>query len=133
MARYGMDVLVFVLNNGGIYHGDADERGDWEKLRDAPGAGAGAGSGAGLRSTSLGFETRYEMLAEACSDGRERRGWMVRTPEELEVATREALLVTDGPCVVNVIIESGKGGKLEFGWQAAGKQKQKQAQVATKL
>lgn len=23
--RYGMDILIFVVNNGGIYHGDSDD------------------------------------------------------------------------------------------------------------
>ena len=73
----------------------------------------------GLRSTSLGFEVGYEKLAEACAGS----GYVVRTPEELAKAT-EAGFKDSKVCIVNVIIEAGKKGKLEFGWQAsAGKSK----------
>ncbi|KAL8990947.1 MAG: hypothetical protein Q9169_007989, partial [Polycauliona sp. 2 TL-2023] len=34
MARYGMDVLIFVVNNGGVYHGDADDAGRWNELQE---------------------------------------------------------------------------------------------------
>ncbi|TKA77355.1 hypothetical protein B0A49_02456 [Cryomyces minteri] len=75
--------------------------------------GAGAG---GLRSTSLGWEVAYEKIAEACGG----LGFVVRTPEELERATVQGFKA-DVPVVVNVMIESGKAGKLEFGWQASAK------------
>ena len=38
--------------------------------------------------------------------------------EELEAATREGFNATV-PVVVNVMVESGKQNKLEFGWQAS--------------
>lgn len=114
MSRCGMDVLVFVVNNGGVYQGDADDRDEWEGLREQnPG-----GDAKGLRSTSLGFETRYDMIAEAVGG----KGFFVRTVEELERATEEGF--KEGRvCVVNVMVESGKRGKLEFGWQAEGGKK----------
>ena len=113
MARYGMDVLIFVMNNGGIYHGDSDDAKDWLQMQNKTLEGVNEGA---LRSTSLGWEVGYEKLAEACGGA----GYIVRTPEELEKATREGFnekRVT----VINVVIESGKGQKLEFGWQAGGK------------
>lgn len=111
MGRCGMDVLVFVVNNGGVYHGDADDRDEWDRLRKQE----LGGQGEGLRSTSLGFETRYELIAEAVGG----KGFFVKTVEELERATEEGY--REGRvCVVNVVVESGKGGKLEFGWQADG-------------
>ncbi len=117
MARYGMDVLIFVVNNGGVYHGDSDDAASWLELRGRTIEGKYDG---GLRSTSLGWEVGYEKIAEACGGV----GFLVRTPEELERATREGFR-EDRVCVVNVVVEAGKGGKLEFGWQGGGKVKGK--------
>ena len=97
MARYGMDVLVFVINNGGIYHGDARSSEDWNELREK----------GKLRSTSLGYEVGYEKMAEMCGG----KGYVVRTPEELEKATEEGW-TADVPVVVNVIVEAGEEKKL---------------------
>lgn len=112
MARYGMDIIIFVMNNGGVYHGDSDDAEEWLKMQDMTLRGTNNG---GLRSTSLGWEVGYEKLAEACGGV----GYLVRTPQELEKATREGFGEAR-VVVVNVIIEAGKGGKLEFGWQASG-------------
>lgn len=115
MARYGMDVLIFVVNNGGVYHGDSDDAAAWLELRGKTLRGEREG---GLRSTSLGWEVGYEKIAEACGGV----GFLVRTTGELERATREGLR-EDRVCVVNVIVEAGEGQKLEFGWQAGGKER----------
>ncbi len=104
MARYGMDILIFVMNNGGVYHGDSDNADEWFKMQKKSAEGAKEG---GLRSTSLGWEVGYEKLAEACGG----KGFLVRTPEELERATVEGFKAKV-PCVVNVIIEAGKAQKL---------------------
>jgi len=112
MARYGMDILIFVMNNGGVYHGDSDDAEAWLKMQTKTHEGVVEG---GLRSTSLGWEVGYEKLADACGGA----GYLVRTPEELETATREGFK-DSRVTVVNVIIEAGKGQKLEFGWQASG-------------
>ncbi|KAF2146510.1 uncharacterized protein K452DRAFT_218884 [Aplosporella prunicola CBS 121167] len=131
MARYRMDVLVFVVNNGGVYHGDSDSAEEWVRLQEATlnPHGAAGKDGADpssrqpqphLRSTSLGYEVRYEKLAQACGG----LGFFVRTAEELAAAT-EAGFKARVPVVVNVVVESGRGGKLEFGWQAAGAKKGK--------
>ena len=136
MSRYGMDILIFVMNNGGVYHGDSDTADEWLKMqgvtlrqsiRDAKPAGSENTEGSGLRSTSLGFEVSYEKIAEACGGS----GHLVRTPEELAKAT-EAGFKDTKVCIINVIIESGKKGKLEFGWQASGAKKRKD-KAATKL
>lgn len=97
MARCGMDVLVFVINNGGIYHGDARSSEDWNELREK----------GRLRSTSLGYEVGYEKMAEMCGG----KGYVVRTPKELEKATEEGWRA-DVPVVINVIVEAGEGKKL---------------------
>ena len=117
MARYGMEILIFVMNNGGVYHGDSNDAEEWLNMQTKTKDGASQG---GLRSTSLGWEVGYEKLAEACGGA----GYVVRTPGELEKATKEGF---EGKTVtvVNVIIEAGQGGKLEFGWQASGGNKKK--------
>ena len=112
MARYGMDVLIFIMNNGGVYHGDSDSADEWLKMQQASSAG---GAGGGLRSTSLGWEVGYEKIAEACGGV----GVLARTPEELQMATERGFN-EERVTVVNVMIESGKGQTLEFGWQASG-------------
>ncbi|KAI9701996.1 MAG: hypothetical protein M1836_001340 [Candelina mexicana] len=117
MARYGMDILMFVMNNGGVYHGDSDDADEWLKMQKKSAEGAKEG---GLRSTSLGWEVGYEKIAEACGG----KGFLVRTPEELERATVEGFKAKV-PCVVNVIIEAGSAKKLEFGWQASSKKPKK--------
>lgn len=117
MARYGMDVLIFVINNGGVYHGDSDDAASWLELQGKTLKGSHE---QGLRSTSLGWEVGYEKIAEACGGV----GFLVRTPQELERATRVGW--EEGRvCVVNVVVEAGKGGKLEFGWQGGGKKEKK--------
>lgn len=83
MARYGMDVLIFVMNNGGVYHGHADSREEFERQREATKNGRRPSDG--LRSWSLGYQTRYEMLADAVGG----KGYLVMTDEELARATED--------------------------------------------
>ncbi|KAL8658731.1 MAG: hypothetical protein Q9226_000802 [Calogaya cf. arnoldii] len=119
MARYGMDILIFVINNGGVYHGDADDEGRWKELQDATlGSGNPGKEEKGLRSTSLSFGTRYEDLANMVGG----LGLVARTPEEVEEATKKGW-ECGKVCMVNIIVGKGEGGKLEFGWQASSKQK----------
>jgi 2-hydroxyacyl-CoA lyase 1 len=103
MARYGMDILIFVINNGGVYHGDSADSDEWLKLQQK----TEEGKPGGLRSTSLGWEVGYEKVAEMCGG----IGYLVRTPEELAKATEEGFKATV-PVVVNVIIEAGQAKKL---------------------
>lgn len=132
MARYEMDILIFIMNNSGVYHGDSNDAEEWTQLQTKTTASSTWKSSSssnppaptepqpGLRSTSLGFETGYEKMAQMCGG----LGFLVRTPEALEQATEEGWR-SSKVCVVNVIIEAGKGGKLEFGWQGGGKDKGK--------
>lgn len=106
MARYGMDVLIFVMNNGGVYHGDSDSAEEWTKMQQNTLDGNVSGA-TKLRSTSLGYEVRYEKLAEACGG----KGYFVRTEEELARAAREGYAMKV-PVIVNVVIASGKDVKL---------------------
>ncbi|KAF2240456.1 hypothetical protein BU26DRAFT_497746 [Trematosphaeria pertusa] len=114
MARYNMSPLIFVVNNSGIYHGDSEEESQWLALQ----RNTNNSESGGLRSTSLGWEVKYEMMAEMCGG----RGYFVRTPDELEKATEEGFKARV-PVVVNVVIESGSGKKLEFAWQKTGAKK----------
>lgn len=98
MARMGMDVLIFVINNGGIYFGDSKSTEDWAERQQRTMRGD-----PGLRSWALGWEVKYEKLAVACGG----MGFFVRTPEELEMAT-VAGFNAKVPVIVNVIIQSGK-------------------------
>lgn len=103
MARYKMPILVFVINNSGVYHGDSADEKTWREKQ----ALTIAGKADGLRSSSLSWETGYEKIAEMCGGN----GYLVRTPQELEVATREGFN-SDKVTVVNVIIEAGQAKKL---------------------
>ena len=114
MSRYGMDILIFVVNNGGVYHGDSGDAESWLELRQ----NTVHGKEGGLRSTSLGWEVGYEKLAQMCGGD----GWVVRTEQDLEEATRRGF-ESEKVCVVNVIVEAGKAAKLEFGWQTSSKKK----------
>ncbi|KAL4902618.1 hypothetical protein BDW74DRAFT_169488 [Aspergillus multicolor] len=94
LARYRIPALIFVVNNSGIYHGDSTSEDAWKTLQDQTVANDtkkseptsdAKGTTKGLRSTSLLYETRYEMLATMCGG----KGYFVRNEEELEKATRE--------------------------------------------
>jgi 2-hydroxyacyl-CoA lyase 1 len=98
MARMGMDILIFVINNGGIYFGDSNTAEDWKTKQEKT-----KSNEPGLRSWALGWEIQYQKLAEACAG----LGFFVRTSEELEEATIAGFKATV-PVIVNVIIQSGK-------------------------
>ncbi len=104
MARYGMDILIFVVNNGGVYHGDSADIETFLKKQHNTIEGSREG---GLRSSSLGWEVGYEKIAQMCGG----KGFLVRTPEELALATEEGF-VANVPVIVNVIIEAGQAQKL---------------------
>ena len=132
MARQGMDVLIFVMNNSGVYHGDSESGEEWHRMRGQSLMGdtvvdladeevieerrtTGRGNKKGLRSTSLWYETRYEMLAEMVGG----KGYFVRTEEELETAAREGFLEREKVVLVNVVVEPGLGKTISFAWQQA--------------
>jgi 2-hydroxyacyl-CoA lyase 1 len=114
LARYRIPALIFVVNNSGIYHGDSTSENAWKTLQDQTVSNDTKfdAKPKGLRSTSLLYETRYEMLATMCGG----KGYFVRNEEELEKATREGFL-NDTVTVVNVIVEPGIGKEIGFAWQ----------------
>jgi len=116
MRRHDMDVLVFCMNNSGIYSGDATAAADWRakhrRLLDSSGRGRSPGNRSDrLKSSSLMHEARYEQLAAMVGG----RGIFVRTEEDLQVATREGY-AESRVTVVNVIIEPGNDKSISFAW-----------------
>ena len=116
MSRYRMPILIFIINNSGLYRGDTASRSDYSLRQDATVAGkpgsdvpaaevGGVPTGGGLSATSLGYETNYEKMAELAGEG---GGWgvVVRTPEELKEATIRGWREERGPVVVNVLVDT---------------------------
>lgn len=99
MARFQMDILIFVMNNSGLYRGDSDSSEKWHEKRSNTVAGT-TKEGAGLTAWSLGFETDYGKLAEMAGG----IGITARTPEELRDASIRGFKASV-PVVVNVIID----------------------------
>jgi len=99
MARYQMDILIFVMNNSGVYRGDTDTPEKWQKRQEHTVAGTTA-EGKGLTAWSLGYETNYQKIAEMAGGV----GFVARTPDELKRATEEGYR-SRVPVVVNVIVD----------------------------
>ena len=99
MARFQMDVLIFVMNNSGLYRGDEESSEKW-KERQRVTASGGTASAQGLSAMSLGYETDYHKVAEMAGG----IGYVVRTPDELKKATEEGFKAKV-PVIVNVIID----------------------------
>ena len=106
MSRYQMDVLIFVINNSGLYRGDADSAEKWRERQKVTVAG-GTADGKGLSALSLGYETDYQKVAEMAGG----IGIVVRTPDELKQATEKGYKARV-PVVVNVIIETGSDKEM---------------------
>ncbi|ETN38731.1 uncharacterized protein HMPREF1541_06769 [Cyphellophora europaea CBS 101466] len=110
MGRYRMDVLIFVINNSGLYRGDADSKEKWQQLQDMTVAGSPARP-KGLSATSLGYETDYQKIAEVAGG----IGLVARTPEELKEATIKGFQAKV-PVVVNVIVDTQTDLEMDFSW-----------------
>lgn len=110
MARFGMDVLIFVMNNSGLYRGDTDSKENWEERRRNTVAGM-TKDGKGLTAWSLGFQTSYEKVGEMAGG----LGFLVKTPEELRKATKEGFKAKV-PVVVNVLIDPQADLPMDFSW-----------------
>ena len=100
MARYQMDILIFVINNSGLYHGDTDSAEKWQERRRNTVEGT-TSEGKGLSAWSLGYETGYQKVAEMVGG----IGMVARTPEELKEATKKGYEARV-PVVVNVIVDT---------------------------
>lgn len=102
-VRSNLPIIVVVMNNSGVYHGIDPARYDDVEANPLP-------------ATALQLDTKYHLLAEAFG----ARGYEVRTLEQVESALTDAL-ASNQVAILNVIIESGKDKKLEFGWMASAK------------
>ncbi|KAF7186101.1 2-hydroxyacyl-CoA lyase 1 [Pseudocercospora fuligena] len=110
MARYQMDVLIFIMNNSGLYRGDTNSSEAWNERRKNTVDGTTT-SGAGLTAWSLGYQTDYQKIAEMAGG----IGILVRTPEELVAAT-ETGFKAKVPVVVNVLIDPQADLPMDFSW-----------------
>ena len=87
-ARYKMPLIIFVINNNGIYTGlDKAKFSAIESSR--------------LPASCLLPETRYEKIAEMVGG----KGWLVQTPSELCDAAVKAFKEKEKVCVINVLID----------------------------
>lgn len=100
MARFNMDVLIFVMNNSGLYRGDTDSAEKYAERQRNTVAG-NTTEGQGLSGWSLGYQTAYHKIAEMVGG----IGIEARTPEELREATEKGFEARV-PVVINVIIDS---------------------------
>lgn len=96
------------MNNNGVYHGLTSDAYTSKQL-------------ASLPPTALLPNVKYEQFALACGG----HGHLVRTPDELSAAVKDGLACDDNVTVVNVLMDTGKGGKLEFGWLNSTKKESK--------
>ena len=106
MGRFGMDVLIFVMNNSGLYRGDEESSEKWKERQRVTVSG-GTATAQGLSAMSLGYETDYHKVAEMAGG----IGYVVRTPDELKKATEEGFKAKV-PVIVNVIIDQQADLKL---------------------
>ncbi|KAK9461464.1 thiamine pyrophosphate enzyme, N-terminal TPP binding domain-containing protein [Lipomyces oligophaga] len=105
-VRAGYPLVVFVMNNSGVYRGVTEEA--YANSAETP-----------LPSTALGLDVRYDLVAQACG----AIGMVARTPDELYNCAVTAL--TCGKvALVNIIIDKGVTKKLAFGWLASTKKSQ---------
>ncbi|KAF7285957.1 hypothetical protein GWI33_008928 [Rhynchophorus ferrugineus] len=105
MVRYKLPIIVVVVNNSGIYTGmepevfkDIQESGEITKVT-PPGC--------------LSSCTRYDNMMALFG----KTGFFVKTIPELNASIEEALKITDGPTVINVIISPTADRKPQtFSW-----------------
>ncbi|XP_039435139.1 2-hydroxyacyl-CoA lyase 1 [Culex pipiens pallens] len=105
MMRYQLPVVIVIVNNGGIYSGF--DKQTYDDMR----------SGGDLTQvtppTALAVETHYEAMMGMFG----ATGHFVRTIPELQKAVKEALVLTDRPTIINVIISPQADRKpQDFQW-----------------
>lgn len=105
MVRYQLPVVIVIVNNGGIYSGFTKE--DFKSIQ-------GMGDPSLVTPvTALNVETRYEQMMSMFG----KKGFFVETIPELQNAVREALIATDHPSIINVIISPQADRKPQyFSW-----------------
>lgn len=104
-VRSKLPMIVYVMNNSGVYHGVDPSAYD---------------SGNALPATALQLETKYHDMATSLG----AKGYLATTLNEVKDTTVDAIK-SNQVCLINVIIDNGKDKKLEFGWMASTKKKSK--------
>jgi 2-hydroxyacyl-CoA lyase 1 len=104
-VRSKLPMVIYVMNNSGVYHGVDPSAYDKQNQKPLP-------------PTALQLDTKYHLLAESLG----AKGYLASTLEEVKAATVDAVS-SNSVAVINVIIDSGKDKKLEFGWMASTKPK----------
>ncbi|CAM6009527.1 unnamed protein product [Sphagnum balticum] len=95
LVRYNLPVIVIIFNNNGVYGGDRrtpEEISGPHKDDPAP--------------TSFVPEARYDLVMEAFGG----KGYIVRTPKELETALKESFSARK-PAVINIIVDPFAGSE----------------------
>lgn len=98
-ARNGLALVIVVMNNGGIYHGQNPTSSSLSQLP----------------STALTEECRYDLVAE----GLGAHGYLVQTLQELQTSFIKAQehAKKGQSTLLNVVLEPGEQKKITFGWQ----------------
>ncbi|KAA8908309.1 hypothetical protein TRICI_004795 [Trichomonascus ciferrii] len=104
-VRSKLPMVIYVMNNSGVYHGVDPSAYDNQDQKPLP-------------PTALQLDTKYHALAESLG----AKGYLATTLEEVQSATADAVR-SNSVAIINVIIDSGKDKKLEFGWMASTKPK----------
>jgi 2-hydroxyacyl-CoA lyase 1 len=115
-SRYQLPIVFIVVNNSGIYQGiEADKL---PEDRFSP----------SMPVTQLTLGARYDKVAEIVGADA-GRGYLVRTPQELEAALAEALTLKV-PTIINVIIRNAQERKAQpHGWLTTATKKQPQSKL----
>lgn len=105
MVRYQLPVIIVIVNNSGIYSGFTKE--DFKEIQSM------GDSTIVTPVTSLNVETRYEQMMAMFG----KKGFFVRTIPELHEAVQQALIPTDEPSIINIIISPQADRKPQnFSW-----------------
>lgn len=116
-ARYRLPIVFIVVNNSGIYAG-----------LDAPSLPADRLSSA-LPVTALSIAARYDKLAEVVAEPNASKGYLVRTPAELDAALADALS-KPFPTIINVLIRTVQERKQQpHGWLTTASKKAPQSKL----
>lgn len=105
MIRYKLPVVIVIVNNGGIYSGFTEE--DFKSIQSL------GDPSLVTPVTALNVETRYEQMMSMFG----KKGFFVKTIPELQDAVKQALIPTDHPSIINVIISPQADRKPQnFSW-----------------
>lgn len=105
MVRYQLPIVIVIVNNGGIYQGlTKEDYTEIQKMGDPTIV---------TPVTTLNSETRYENMMNMFG----LEGFLVKTIPELQDAVKKALIPTDRPSIINVLISPQADRKPQnFSW-----------------